>query len=45
MKNTAQNAPQSPIGFERPNARATGFVNFASIRDPLVAKISRNGGR
>lgn len=44
MKNTAQNARQSPIDFKRPNARITALSHFASIRDPLVAKISSNGG-
>jgi hypothetical protein len=44
MINPVKNAPGSPIGLSRSVARIPTFDDFASVCDPLVAKISANGG-
>lgn len=44
MKNTVQNALQRPTIFSATNARTEALSDFASICEPLLGKISSNGG-
>lgn len=44
MINPVKNPPGSPIGLSRSVARIPAFDDFASVCDPLVAKILTHGG-